>query len=152
DCGTAKAQPILLGVPSVDLRQVLGAGDVELLKVERQQLDPAWDCLKCGRKFGRRDATKGQVRSRAEWCDLIRTMLPQPVAAGDAGELLGGDPVAVIVNVIGAEIAIMEAAWDWQQTHVPTRKAIPFATVPLRTPAVRVAELIVGAWARRLGR
>lgn len=77
-------------------------------------------------------------------------MLPEPVAVNEAGELLGGKPVTVIVRVTAGKIIIMEASWDWLDSHRAVQKGQPFATTPLRTPATRVAELITMAWGKRL--
>jgi len=45
---------------------------------------------------------------------------------------------------------VMEAGWDWIDSHHPVQKGQPFAKTPLRTPATRVAELITMAWGKRL--
>jgi hypothetical protein len=113
--------------------------------------DPAWDCADCSRRFGNRETPYTVVpRSRAQWLVLVRTMLPAPVCSNAAGELLGGDPPLVIVRVTDDEIRILQARWKWQGAHTPSCTGLPFARVPLRTSAARVAELIAHAWAKRL--
>jgi hypothetical protein len=64
----------------------------------------------------------------------------------------GGDPPLVIVGIEADQIGIMEAGIDWSDVTRPMTKGKPFAKVPLRTPAVRVAELISMAHGKRLSR
>jgi hypothetical protein len=44
----------------------------------------------------------------------------------------------------------MEAKVTWRSTHLPTLEGAPFATVPLRATAHRVAALITAAWSKRI--
>ena len=77
-------------------------------------------------------------------------MLPQPVTTNEAGDLLGGDPAVVIVRVTADKLVILEAGWDWADSHRVVRKGQPFAKVPPRSSPTRVAELIAMAWSKRL--
>lgn len=116
--------------------------------------DPAWDCPECGRRFGDRDKPYKKLpeRSREEWIELVKTMLPAPVLTNEADDLLAGDPVVIIVRVEATAIHIMEAGIEWSGSHSPTVKGQPFTKVPFRTPAARVAELIATAWGKRVSR
>ncbi len=116
--------------------------------------DPAWDCSDCGRRFGNREKPYKNlaVRSRDEWTELVKAMMPKPVQTSAEGDLLAGDPVVVIVSVEATTIRIMEAGIDWVGPHTPTTTGRPFAKVPFRTPATRVAELVASAWAKRVSR
>jgi hypothetical protein len=87
-----------------------------------------------------------------EWLEPIGTTLPAPVQTNADGELLAGEPVVVIVRVEDDVIRIMEAGIEWQGAHSPTLKGEPFAEVPLRETAARVAELIALAWGKRISR
>lgn len=77
-------------------------------------------------------------------------MVPTPCTTNGVGELLGGDPVTVIVRIDDKGIHIMTAELWWEQAHVATLKGGPFSTVPLGAAAVRVAELINAASTKRL--
>jgi hypothetical protein len=77
-------------------------------------------------------------------------MLPAPVRTNEDGELVAGDPAVVIVRIDADVIRIMEASIEWHGAHSPTLKGQPFAKVPLRSAAVRVAELIALAWGKRI--
>jgi hypothetical protein len=115
---------------------------------------PAWECADCKRRFGRIEHPyhEDPPRSRAEWLELLRTMLPSPVIQRDDGELRGGHPVAVIANVDDEMIHISEGAVRWKGPHCPEIVAVPFASVPLSDNAADVARLVVAAWAKWLSR
>ena len=88
--------------------------------------DPAWDCPGCGSRFGdsERRYKKQADRSAEEWVELIKTMLPAPVRTNEVGELLGGDPMAVIVRVDANRIRIMEASIEWDgASHASVERA-----------------------------
>jgi hypothetical protein len=114
--------------------------------------DRAWICPDCAHRFGHRDKPYKAlpVRTRDEWLELITTMLPAPVRTNERGELLGGDPVAVIVHVGDDAIHIQVAGIAWRDSHTPVLKGRPFANAPRRATAARVAELIGLAWGQRL--
>lgn len=114
--------------------------------------DHAWICPDCTRRFGHRDRPYKALpaRTRNEWLELIPTMLPAPVRTNESGELLGGDPAAVIVRVDADAIHIQQARIAWPSPHRPELRGDPFATAPLRATAARVAELIGLAWGKRL--
>ncbi|HYO97081.1 MAG TPA: hypothetical protein VER33_21370 [Polyangiaceae bacterium] len=76
-------------------------------------------------------------------------MLPQPVCSNAAGELLGGEPPLVVVRVSDDRIEIKQVALKWHG-HEPSYASTPHANVPLGTSAARVAELIAGAWGKRI--
>ncbi len=154
DCSSGNARPFV--VPSADepRRHRADLQDAVLVVAATSGSYPAWECPDCGQCFG--DAAKPQarlpMRTSEEWTGLVKTMLPEPVKTNEAGDLLGGDPVVVIVRITGKEIVIMEAGWDWVDSHRAVQKGQPFAKTPLRTPATRVAELITMATSRRLSR
>jgi len=77
-------------------------------------------------------------------------MVPRPCSTSDVGEILGGDPVTVIVRIDDKGIHLMTAELSWEQTHVATLKGGPFSTVTLATAAARVAELVNAASTKRL--
>jgi hypothetical protein len=131
------------------LRQLAKLGEVE----EWFGNDPAWMCPRCGLRSDDRERPHRAPRSRSrdEWLALIATMLPAPVRTNDDGELVAGEPSVVIVRVDASGIAIMEASIEWDG-HKPLLKGRPFAKVPLRTSATRVAELIARAWGKRISR
>jgi hypothetical protein len=106
------------------------------------------------RRFGDRERCSAAVPGRppSEWIELIKTMLPKPVTTNDKGELLGGDPVAVLVSVEVDKIRIMEASKKWDNPMYPSLTGAPFASTPLNTNAARVAELIMAAWGKRVSR
>jgi len=113
---------------------------------------PAWECPDCGQCFGdaKKPRAKLPARRPGEWTALLKTMLPQPVTSNDAGDLLGGEPAVVIVRVTADKIVIMEAGWDWADSHRAVQKGKPFAKAPLRTPPPRIAQLITMAWGKRV--
>ncbi len=145
----------MYGEPEEELGRRAARGEVVLGGCLIWGNDPAWSCSECGLRFGDR-AKPHKVpksRSRDEWIDMIRTMLPAPVHASQDGELLAGEPVVVIVRFEEKVIQIMEAGIEWSGgAHSPTLKGQPFAKVPFRTPAARVAELIAMAWGKRVSR
>ena len=153
-CSSTSVRPIVYGEPDAELVERARRHEVVLAGCLLTDDDPAWDCPECGHRFGDREKPyKNQAaRSGEEWVELIKTMLPAPVRTNDAGELLGGDPVLVIVRVEATAIEILEASIVWEGAHSPALKGRPFAKVPLRTPAARVAELIGAAWAKRISR
>jgi len=126
--------------------------DIVLTASAKSGQYPAWECPDCGQCFGdpKKPRAKLPVRTMEEWTGLLRTMLPQPVTTNEAGELLGGAPAVVMVRVTREEIVIMEADWDWADSHRVAQKGQPFAKVPLRTSPLRVAELVAMAWGKRL--
>jgi hypothetical protein len=154
DCSSANARPIIYGEPEEELGRRAERGDVVLGGCVLWGNDPAWACPECGRRFGdtEKPYKKLPERSREEWVELLTTMLPKPAHVSDVGELLGGDPVVVIVRVDAKTIEIMEAGIEADGPHTPTVKGRPFANVPLRTPTARVAELIAMAWGKRVSR
>ena len=79
-------------------------------------------------------------------------MVPAPCRRDAGGNITGGDPVTVMVRVTDQLIHITEPALAWERTDLPTLKATPFAKVPLRAPASRVAKLIILASSKRLSR
>lgn len=115
--------------------------------------DPAWDCADCANRFGKTDEAGGrlQTRTRAQWMKLIRAMVPKPVRTNEQGELLGGNPPIVAVRASESAIEVLEAGIDWPGVQ-PEWRPRPFATAMLDTPASEVAELIAGAWGKRLSR
>lgn len=126
--------------------------DAVLLASTKSGRYPAWECPDCGQCFGdaKKPRAKIPVRTQDEWTALIRTMLPNPVKTNEAGELLGGEPATVIVQVTTDKIVIMEAGWDWANSHRVVQKGQPFAKAPLRTPPPRIAQLIAMAWGKRI--
>lgn len=76
-------------------------------------------------------------------------MLPQPVETRD-GELWGGAPPTVAVELKDGEIHIMQATIEWEGPHTPTRDSRAFARRALRTPATEIARLIQLAHTKRL--
>jgi hypothetical protein len=152
-CSSAKVRPIVYGEPSAELEHRAKRREVVLGGCIVSDHDPAWDCGDCSHRFGDRERPyKKHDRSAEEWVELIETMLPAPVRTNDGGELLGGDPVIVIVRVGATAIEIMEASLEWEDAPLAALKGRPFAKVPVRTPATRVAQLITSAWAKRLSR
>ncbi|HKY36515.1 MAG TPA: hypothetical protein VJN18_11285 [Polyangiaceae bacterium] len=79
-------------------------------------------------------------------------MVPAPCRRDAAGHITEGDPVTVMVRVTDQLIHIMAPELTWERTDLPTVKATPFATLPLRSPASRVGELIILASSKRLSR
>ncbi len=154
DCSSAKARPIIYGEPEEELGRHAERGEVVLGGCVIWGNDPAWDCPECGSRFGDRERPymKLPERSCEAWLELVTTMLPKPVQTSDTGELQAGDPVVVIVHVDASTIAIMEAGIEVDGPPTPTMKGQPFATVPLRTPAARVAEPVAMAWGKRVSR
>jgi len=152
DCSSIRARPFVVPSPEEQRRYRADLRDAVLEAAAKSGQYPAWECLDCGQCFGdpKKPQAKLPVRSAEEWTELVKTMLPQPVTTNEAGELLGGDPAVVIVRVTADKIVIMEAGWDWADSHRVVRKGQPFAKVPLRTPPPRVAELIALAWGKRL--
>jgi hypothetical protein len=152
DCSSSDARQIVYGLPSPDLEAAVRRGEFVLGGCLVSDNDPAWHCTGCGHRFGNSEKPHQPVPARTahEWVELIKMMLPEPVTTSQAGELLGGEPALVIVCVTGDKIVIMEAGWDWVDSHVPTQKGKPFAKAPLRTPAARIAELIKMAWGKRI--
>lgn len=151
DCASVSVQPQVSGSP------VPGFGPGELRREGEPGFvgpdDAAWRCLDCGLRFGSRAAPHRRVpdRTRGEWLELIKTMLPEPVHVSDSGEVIGGDPRTVIVRLGDDAIHIMEARLRWDG-HIPRWVDRPFARVPFRAAAVRVAEFITRAHAKRLSR
>jgi hypothetical protein len=56
------------------------------------------------------------------------------------------------VRVDEKAIHILEPELVWEGTSVAARRSSPFAKLPLKTSAARVAELITAASAKRLSR
>ncbi len=75
-------------------------------------------------------------------------MVPPPCARSGS-QVLGGDPVQVIVRVDEKAIHILEAKITWKSPAHPMRQGTSFAKLPLDTPAARVAEQITAAAAKR---
>lgn len=154
DCSSASARPIIYGEPEEELGRRAERGEVVLGGCVIWGNDPAWSCRECGCRFGDMEKPHKKLpeRSREEWIELIATMLPKPVRTSDAGELLGGEPVVVIVRVDTKAITIMEAGFEGDGALEQPVQGQPFAKMPLRTPAARVAELIAMAWGKRVSR
>jgi hypothetical protein len=103
----------------------------------------------CRNRFGNsaKPYKKLPERSRDEWIDLIKTILPAPVRANADGDLLAGDPVTVIVRVEADAIRILVARLEWQNPYPPPAlKGQPFAKIPLGATTARVAELNAKGW------
>jgi hypothetical protein len=152
DCSSPNSRPISDGDPEEQLGRRAERGEVVLGDRVIRDKDPAWSCSACGRRFGAREKPYKAIQSRSpeEWLELIGTMLPAPVRANEDGELVAGDPAVVIVRVSTDVIRIMTAGVEWQGAHSPNLKGLPFAKVPLRASAARVAELIGLAWGKRI--
>lgn len=133
DCSSRTACPIVYGEPPLSLQGAVERGEIILGGCVLGDTDPAWSCTECGHRFGNREKPYKPVPARTanEWTELVKTMLPQPVTVNEAGELLGGKPVTVIVRVTTNKIIIMEASWDWIDSHRALQKGKPFATTPL---------------------
>jgi hypothetical protein len=112
---------------------------------------PAWRCKHCGQDYGSWSKPYKPVSARTpdEWMPLLRTMLPRPVETIE-GELWGGDPPTVVVEVKDGKIHIMQSTIEWQGAHSPTHKKRAFARRPLRTPAAEVARMVNLAHGKRL--
>jgi hypothetical protein len=121
---------------------------------EESSESPAWECADCKRRFGSVEHPyhENPPRSPREWTELLRTMLPSPVVERVDGELRGGDPVSVIVQIDEKEIRIMEATFKWDRPGRPQLHRIPFAVVPISDNAADVARLVMAAWAKWLSR
>lgn len=152
DCSSIQGRPFV--VPSLEEQRRYRADlrDSVLTASAKSGQYPAWECPDCGQCFGdpQKPQAKLPVRTPGEWTALLKAMLPQPVTANEAGDLLGGKPAAVIVRVTADKIVVMEAGWDWADSHHVIQKGRPFAKAPLRTSPVRVAELIAMAWGKRV--
>lgn len=152
DCSSADARPIFYGEPPLDLDGSVERGEIALGGCVVGDNDPAWHCSGCGHRFGIRGKPDQALLARTpeEWAELVKTMLPQPVSTNEAGEVLGGAPVVVIVRVTSAEITILLASWDWVDSHRAVQKGRSFAKAPLRTPPPRIAQLIAMARGKRI--
>jgi hypothetical protein len=152
DCSSKDARPFVVPQADEQRRYRADLRATVLTTSAKSERYPAWECPDCGQCFG--DAKKPQgrlpVRTQAEWSVLISTVLPAPVTSNEAGDLLGGNPAAVIVRVTADKIVIMEAGWDWADSHHAVQKGRPFAEAPLRTPPPRIVQLINMAWGKRV--
>lgn len=92
--------PDRLGYPSAELDQQAQRGELVLAGCIMLGNDPEWVCPSCRARFGHPDKPAEALPQRTveDWAALLPTMLPQPVRTNAAGELLGGDPVLVIVG------------------------------------------------------
>jgi len=152
DCSSATARPIVYGYPGAALAQRAERGQLVLGGCLVTDNDPRWMCPSCRARFGHADEPPGELPHRTPdaWAALLPTMLPQPVRTNAAGELLGGDPVLVIVRVEPTAIHILEPDLRWDEQGAEVLLSQAFAKVPLGTTAPRVAELIRIAWGRRI--
>lgn len=153
DCGSTRPRPIAYGEPDAELEEKAENGDVVLGGCCIFDDSPAWHCYGCGHRYGYREKPYKlpPARTVEEWLPLIETMLPRPVEHKD-GLMWGGEPPSVAVGIEKGKIVVRQAIIDWSNgTHDPQRRARKFATLPLRAPAARVAELIRVAHGKRLG-
>lgn len=154
DCSSSQVRQIVYGEPGPDLWEQAEKGLVTLGGCLLEAESPSWNCADCGNRFGtqRKRSANQQPRSQAEWMDLVETMVPAPSHRKTSGIITGGDPVTVLVRVADDGIHVLEPELVWASTSVPVERAAPFARVPLRAAATRVAELILMASSKRLSR
>lgn len=154
DCSSPRVRSIVYGEPGAELSEQAKAGSLVLGGCLIGDESPSWDCPDCGNRFGSLNRPRARPRPRTaqEWAELIETMVPSPSRCGADGVITGGDPVTVLVRITDDEIQVLEPELVWDDPNVAAVKATPFAKVPWRAPATRVAELIILASAKRLSR
>lgn len=153
-CGCKKVRPIVYGEPMLSTFEAAERGELIIGGCVVTEGIPLWDCPNCSCRFGCLDHCdmNREPRNTEDWLELIATMLPSPITKRQPDELVGGDPVVVLVRIDPKEIVIMEASLDTREPARPELVGAPFAKVPLRARAVRVAKLIALAHGKRLSR
>ena len=154
NCGKKRVRPIIYGEPALSTFEASKRGELIIGGCAITEGMPLWDCSSCGSQFGSLDHADIHREPRAleQWLEIIETMMPRPVTKRGPNEFVGGNPETVIVRVSPRRITIMEAAINWADPSRPELIGEPFAEVPLRTRAVRVANLIARAHGKRLSR
>lgn len=134
DCASSTPIPIVYRKPSQDLARQAERSIVELGGCVLSRSDPAWVCTACRRRFGNAEHPGHRLAARtpAEWAELIRVMVPKPCRTTVSGDIHGGDPVTVVVQINETSAHIMLPELAWEQTHVATLKSSPFAEAPLK--------------------
>ncbi len=153
-CRSDRVRPILYGEPVPSDGEAAKRGELVIGGCLICEGMPTWDCADCRHQFGYLDDSGfgGGGRTTEQWLEVIATMLPCPVTAGEANELVGGAPPIVIVRLGVRQIEILEAAIDWSDVTQPRTVGVPVAKVSRRARPNRVAELIARAHGKRVAR